>query len=181
MLRDHPPLPGRKLVPSGCYMIEFTGWMIRDGVLGTQLARSLPLCTDGEGNSTLPTLADPNAPPPAPASDVRIVRDGASWYVEWRDNSSDEMAFPVLFVLSDGAGDFVRRFDTKARMNATSVLVPRQRFSELPEGSCFSLHVWVFAERFDKAHGPGRQRGRARVCERKRPYIPGCRLRPRDE
>ena len=66
-------------------------------------------CVDG-GVMTFPAYDGVASPPPAPPTDVRLVRvpasdypgaGGDTWTIEWTDNSDDEVSFAASIVLYD--------------------------------------------------------------------------------
>jgi hypothetical protein len=147
--------PGEGVPAQGCFRREFVSWTVRDGVLRGWTAARQPVCLS-DAFAIFPLVDNPNTPPPAPAIDVRVMKEAAgAWRIEWRDNSDGETGFELLVSVSaEGSGDFVVQKGVSAGSNETSVVVPREALA-LPDG-CYMTTIYVFSERFDTANGiPG--------------------------
>lgn len=90
-----------------------------------------------------------SGPPPAAASDVRVVRDDlGGWRIEWRDNSTDETGFDVGLWLVDHTGFGL----AVVPANTTSLVVPDPLPTDYPAG-CYTTRVLVFSFREQSASG----------------------------
>jgi hypothetical protein len=151
------PLGG---VPVGrCYRAEFLVYALGepDEILGEPGTLETQLCVGNDGRFSFPSLPVDNAPPPASASDVRVVANGRGGYtVTWRDNSQDETNFQVGIgvVRADGSG--VGGFGLgMVPANRTSLDVALALL-EIPTGECYDATIYVFAARGGNASGwPG--------------------------
>jgi hypothetical protein len=100
------PLDGMR--EEGCYRVAFSVTPAEeisgrpvDPFLGEGAGISTRACVDAAGNTTFPAHDDVVTPPPPPPSNVRVVPHADGWKVEWRDNSTDEIAFDVGLIFLD--------------------------------------------------------------------------------
>jgi hypothetical protein len=102
------PLDG--MGDAGCYRVGFsvvTPPEVKPGADAGGAGLDTRACVDAGGRVTFPAFDGVTTPPPAPPSDVRIVRvpgiggEPDTWRIEWRDNSADEIAFDPGIILLD--------------------------------------------------------------------------------
>jgi hypothetical protein len=98
------PLPLVGLRDEGCYHVGFfvrPQGQTKPGLEDAGARLDTRACIDAAGVVTFPAFDGVTSPPPAPPSDVRLVRNGDGWSIEWRDNSEDEVSFDPGMILMD--------------------------------------------------------------------------------
>lgn len=104
------PLPFDGMGDAGCYRVNFfvtTAPETKPGANNDGAGFDTHVCLDSTGFVTFPKFDGVTAPPPPPPTDVRMVRvpgavgEGDTWRIEWRDNSTDEIAFAPGIILFD--------------------------------------------------------------------------------
>ena len=102
------PLDGMRA--AGCYRVNFdvsTEPKAPPGAGTANAGIGTRACVDAGGRVTFPAFDSVTTPPPTAPSDVRMVRvagingEPDTWRIDWRDNSTDEIAFDPGIVLLD--------------------------------------------------------------------------------
>jgi hypothetical protein len=106
------PLPLDGMTEDACYSVGFSVAPqdeTKTELYGQGAGIDTRACVDA-GVVTFPAFDGVTSPPPAPPSNVRIVRvpaseypdaGGDTWTIEWTDNSSDEVSFDPGIILMD--------------------------------------------------------------------------------
>ena len=99
-----PELLGMRAANPGCYQVRFEVRPIDSAKDATFAPSNLTTyaCVDDRGVTTFPAFDSEQAPPPAPPSDVRLVRtEDDTWEIHWRNNSPDVIANDPGIILTD--------------------------------------------------------------------------------
>jgi len=148
-----PRLPGAE--PSTCYNATFRVTHVNDGRDDGFGEHAYQVCIGDDGNISGFVGPPPNGfgPPPAPPTDVRVVRDGDGWQIEWRDVSDNEALFDPGVLLSDANGNSGGGIDLPPqRANSTMIELPRRVTSDPPPApGCYRAWILVFAVAADGA------------------------------
>jgi hypothetical protein len=151
-------LPG--VLPGRCYTLRFTVTAQYDSVTPDRtgsvgqaacgVPESRPFANDGHTEYVGAPFQAP-LPPPAPPSDVRLVRDGAGWQLEWRDNSSDEAQFqPGVIIVGENGGAIASVTLPPLRRDTTVLELPQRITSDPPPApGCYIAKLYVFAVGLD--------------------------------
>ena len=87
------PLDGMKADGGGCYIVNFDVAPQDDANLGVieDAALEAYACVEADGTTTFPAYDGVQEPPPAPPSNVRVVReptvDGDTWIIKWEPSA----------------------------------------------------------------------------------------------
>ncbi len=164
-----PRLPGAE--PSMCYNATFRVTRINEGRDDGFGERTHQVCIGNDGNiSGFPTVTQTGfGPPPAPPADVRVVRHGDGWQIEWRDISDDEDLFDPGVLLSDANGNSGGGIELPPqRANSTMIELP-SRVTTFPQPApgCYRAWILVFAVAADGATSlPGNTYAQACIDDR---------------